>query len=160
MEYVTPLLSDRNYEKIEEYRPYIIENGGTMPSNLDDDIKININHQLQLAANALGLKNGPIKGDIVLDENHNVYIIEIATRLSGGYFCTDQIPISTGIDLVDVTMKQALGMDIEATDLTPTHKCYVAIRYWFPKKGSLEEVPDITKIQNEPDVFRLKFTTK
>jgi len=156
----TVAFSDRNYEKIEEYRPYIIENGGTMPANLDDAVKSKVKHQLQLAANALGLKNGPIKGDIVIDENFNVYIIEIATRLSGGYFCTDQIPISTDVDLVDVTMKQALGMDIEAADLTPVHKCYIAIRYWFPQKGSLVDIPDIIKIQKEPDVVKAEIHHK
>ena len=44
-----------------------------------------------------GNKNGTIKGDIVLVKG-KPYIIEIASRLSGGWMSSDQIKMSTGID--------------------------------------------------------------
>ena len=43
----------------------------------------------------MGITNGVSKGDMVLtDEGPKV--IEIAPRLSGGWFSTDQIPIGLG----------------------------------------------------------------
>ena len=61
------------------------------------------------------LVNGPIKGDIVLDKK--VYVIEIASRLSGGYFCTDQIPLTTGVDLVEQTIYFSIGRSIDPISL-------------------------------------------
>ncbi len=39
-----------------------------------------------------GLKNGIIKGDVVLSKDKKPYIIEVACRLSGGWFSSHQIP--------------------------------------------------------------------
>ena len=145
--------TDRNYGYLEKYSPYIIENGGTMPSNLSDSIINEISELMQRAADSLGIKNGPAKGDIVVDKNGKPYIIEIAARLSGGYFCTDQIPLAVGVDLVKITMLQALGEEIDKSELIPKYKKYVAIRYWFPKIGKLKSIPDVDEIRSENFVY-------
>ena len=150
---VTVACSDRNYSKLLDYKPYIIEDGGTMPSALPQNTLDIIHGELKKAADALGLENGPIKGDVVLDEDGRVYIIEIATRLSGGYFCTDQIPLATGVDLVKLTMDFALGNSIKAEALLPQSRQFVAIRYWFPKVGTLLSQPKLRDIQSEDSVY-------
>jgi biotin carboxylase len=150
----TVAMSDRNYDQLSTYQPYVIENGGTMPTCLDGHCQTAICEELQKAADALGLTNGPIKGDIVLDHVGNVYIIEIATRLSGGYFCTDQIPLATGVDLVYQTMKFSLGQSLSISDLIPKQCNYVAIRYWFPCRGRLTSIPNLDTILSEPDVHK------
>ena len=80
-------LSDRNYEFMHKFYPHIIENGGDLPASITKNQKTKLNDLLNKAALSLGVKNGVIKGDIVFREGEP-YIIEIATRLSGGYFCT------------------------------------------------------------------------
>jgi len=145
----TVAFSDRNYEYLEKYSPYIIENGGTMPSSLLDSIINETRELMQRAADSLGIKTGPIKGDIVVNKNGKPYVIEIAARLSGGYFCTDQIPLAVGVDLVRITMLQALREKIDEDELTPKHKRYVAIRYWFPEVGKLMSIPNVDEIKNE-----------
>ena len=146
--------SDRNYEFLEKFKPFIIENGGTMPSKISNKLKKEICKQLQCASEAINLKNGPLKGDIVIDNNNKVYIIEIATRLSGGYFCTDMIPNSNGIDLVNITMKDCLGEKVFIDDIKPKYTKYVSIRYWFPKKGILKSVPSKADISNENGIIK------
>ena len=149
----TVAFSDRNYEYLKKYSPYIIENGGTMLSNLPNNIINEISELMQQSADSSGIKNGPVKGDIVVDKNGKPYIIEIAARLSGGYFCTDQIPLAVSVNLVKVTMLQALGEKIDKNELIPKHKKYVAIRYWFPKIGKLQSVPNIDNIKNEKNIY-------
>ena len=156
----TVAFSDRNYEYLDKYSPYIIENGGNMPSKLPYNIIIEIKKMIQKAASSLGIENGPIKGDVVVDKYGKPYIIEIAARLSGGYFCTDQIPLATGVDLVKVTMLQALGEKIDKNELVSKCKRYVAIRYWFPKIGKLKSIPNIDEIKDEKFIYTAEIHKK
>ena len=80
-------VSDRNYEFLDKYSPHIIENGGDLPSFLSNEDQRQIICAFEKSAPALGIENGVIKGDMVLHEG-KPYIIEIAARLSGGYFCS------------------------------------------------------------------------
>lgn len=156
----TVAFSDRNYEFLDKYSPYIIENGGTLPSKLPYHTIVKIKEMMQKAASSLGIENGPIKGDVVVDRYGKPYIIEIAARLSGGYFCTDQIPLATGVDLVRITMLQALGEKIDKSDLISRHKKYVAIRYWFSKIGELKSIPNIDEIKDEKFIYKVEIHRK
>jgi hypothetical protein len=51
---------------------------------------------------------GDIKGDIVVHKGEP-YVIELAARLSGGFFCTREIPLNTGVDFIGAAIKIALG---------------------------------------------------
>ena len=91
----TPGFADRNYEYIERFAPHIIENGGQLPSHLNAQTQGAVCDLVQEAALAMGIQNGVVKGDIVVTDGVP-HIIEIAARLSGGYFCTHEIPLTTG----------------------------------------------------------------
>ena len=81
--------ADRNYDKLQNFKPFILEDGGSLPAKITNTMKKEIDSQLVRAFLALKLENGTIKGDIVIDKQNKIYVIEVATRLSG--FCTDQI---------------------------------------------------------------------
>ena len=87
----TPGISDRNYELLDRFAPFMIENGGDLPGICSDEQRDAINALIQHVADVMGVRNGVIKGDIVLVDGLPV-IIEVATRLSGGYFCSHEIP--------------------------------------------------------------------
>ena len=146
--------ADRNYDLIDKFKPFVLEDGGSLPAKITNLTKRNIDHQLLKAASALKLENGTIKGDIVIDENNKVFVIEIATRLSGGFFCTDQIPATTGVNLVLQTILFATGLPIVSDHLIPNHRCYSEIRYWFPKKGRLSKIPKLESIVQEDNVLK------
>ena len=95
----TPGFSDRNYEFLNHFAPHIIENGGQLPSKLRTSTKKLVNNLIQKCSESMGIQNGVLKGDIVIT-NGKPFIIEIATRLSGGYFCSHEIPLNTGVDFV------------------------------------------------------------
>ena len=80
-------------------RPIFIENGGDLPSHLPPEIQAKVKALVARAAMALGIVNGTVKGDIVV-HNGEPYVIELAARLSGGFFCTREIPLNTGVDFV------------------------------------------------------------
>jgi len=58
-----------------------------------------------------------VKGDIVVHKGEP-YVIELAARLSGGFFCTREIPLNTGVDFIGCAIRVALGERIAAEELS------------------------------------------
>ena len=77
----TPGFSDRNYEYLEKYAPFFIENGGDLPSHLSPEIQQKVKDLVGRAASAMGVTHGTVKGDIVVHRGEP-YVIELAARLS------------------------------------------------------------------------------
>lgn len=143
----TPAISERNYEHLERFSPYVIENGGTIPANLTSNMKNKIDRLISDGAKALGVSEGIVKGDIVIKSDGTPMIIELALRLSGGWLASHQTPAATGVNLVDVVISHALGEKVSAQQLLPKKKMATAIRYWFPKSGKIKEINGENKLK-------------
>ena len=77
----TPGFSDRNYEYLDRYAPFFIENGGDMPSHLPSDIQDKVKAVVaKTAAAALGVTNGTVRGDIVVHKGEP-YVIRLSPAL-------------------------------------------------------------------------------
>ena len=151
--------SDRNYEYLDRFSPYIIENGGDMPSSLSASDQERVAQTAINAGLALGVRNGIVKGDMVFTKD-GPKVIEVAMRLSGGWFSTDQIPLSTGIDLIGASIKQALGLEINPKSLIPKYNKGVAIRYFFPKEGVISEIKNTNSLSDKEWVYKIGFFVK
>lgn len=155
----TPGFSDRNYEYLDRYAPHIIENGGQLPSHLDDATQQAVRDLVQQAALSMGIRNGVVKGDIVVTDG-KPHVIELAARLSGGYFCTHEIPLNTGVDLVGAAIRQALGEPVDPAALQPKFNRPVAQRYFFPEPGVVRAVDGAEAFADHPDVAYLELRVK
>lgn len=133
-------MAERNYSRLEQFRPYIIEDGGTIPPVLHDGLSSKIDRLIESGAKAMGITEGVVKGDLVIDENGEPLIIELAARLSGGWFATHQIPYATGIDLTNAVISYALNIPINPASLVATENRSTSIRYWFPPSGKVEDI--------------------
>ncbi len=108
--------ADRNYKDMDKFLPNIIENGGDLPSIfMSDKHKFQLEKYLEIISKELNIKNGVIKGDIVIYKDE-LYIIEFALRLSGGNFSTIEIPQSTGVDFLKFAIKLHLNIKIEENE--------------------------------------------
>lgn len=149
----TPGLIDRNYEYIDKFAPYFIENGGEQPTRLSSRMIENVNQIILKTANSIGIKEGFIKGDLVIHKD-KIYVIEVAARLSGGYMSTVQIPQATGVDFLKVAIKFVLNEKIDPQkDLMPKFQKGMAIRFWFPKPGKLKSISGLKTLRNLPGVI-------
>lgn len=149
--------ADRNYSNMERFFPHIIEDGGDLPSlYMNEDHKKSLSQQLQLIIDALNIKNGVIKGDIVIYQEQ-VYIIEFALRLSGGNFSTIEIPESTGIDFLKIAIKLHLNELVTANELIPTKNNYVSLRYKFNEDTVTGIIKDIIYPKQNADIILQKF---
>ena len=155
----TPGFSDRNYEYLERYAPFFIENGGDLPSHLSPQIQEKVKDVVGRAAAALGITNGTVKGDIVVHKGEP-HVIELAARLSGGFFCTREIPLNTGVDFVGAAIKVALGEMVTEDELTPKHQHAVVQRYAFPKAGTVTLVSGEIDARRVPGVAEVIITAK
>ena len=147
---------DRNYEHLDTFAPYIVENGGEQPSALPLPAQRQISSVAMDAGRAMGIVSGNVKGDMVWTDR-GPYVIEIAARLSGGWMSTDQIPLGTGVDLIECAIRVALGEAVPAEEIRPRWNRGVAIRYFFPPPGRVTAIEGAEGFANVPWVHRLGF---
>lgn len=153
--YVTGF-ADRNYENIEQTTPFIVEDGGEVPSQLSAEDQKKINEEYEKATRGLGIDWGPSKGDMVLGLDGNAYVIELAARLSGGNFCSDTVPFTSGVDIVDILIDMAIGNEVDVKSFTPTKNLVVCQRYFFPKAGTLVEIKGVDEVKQMEHIVRLE----
>ncbi|MFB2679608.1 ATP-grasp domain-containing protein [Shewanella mangrovisoli] len=147
--------ADRNYEWLERTKPFIIENGGDAPTALSSKHKAEVIATVEKAATALGITQGIAKGDMVYTTT-GAKVIEIAGRLSGGFFSTTQIPLATGVNFIEKAIKLALGIQLNPTETLPTREQAVAIRYLDLPPGKVEVITGIKEASHMTGVILLK----
>jgi len=147
-------VADRNYNRLEELYPYVVEDGGETPSRYSPDVDSNLTELMTKAARCIGLENGSIKGDIVLT-NKGPLIIEVAARLSGGYFATHTIPHVYGVNIIEQVIKIALGETPELPQLPLKSIAFQANRFLFLPEGRVKTINNIPAKDPEIAVFKL-----
>ena len=155
----TPGFSDRNYEYLERYAPFFIENGGDLPSHLPAGIQDKVKDLVGRAASALGVTTGTVKGDIVVHDGEP-YVLELAARLSGGFFCTREIPLNTGVDFIGAAIRLALGEAVSPEELTPRRQMPVVQRYTFPEPGTVMGVTGEEDARRIPGIAEVVVTAR
>lgn len=82
----------------------------TWPYSKSKHIQKKIHDEIQRVIDLLNMKTGSYNFDIRIDKNEDVYIIEITPR-NGGDWNPEAIRYATDIDLMEYTIKAALGED-------------------------------------------------
>lgn len=151
--------SDRNYFNLSKTKPFIVEDGGVIPSKYKGKILDDISKLIQDAALSLQIDWGTVKADIVLSKN-GPKIIEIAARLSGNYLASHQIPLVYGYDIISSIIRLSLGESIPNILDLPKPKCFLGVRYFFPISGKIKDIIGVEKIQNDSNVIMLELFRK
>lgn len=147
--------ADRNYSRLNDAVPFMVEDGGDIPTVLSAADKKFVEAEFENATRALGIDWGPAKGDMIFGADGKPYVIEIASRLSGGNFCYDKVPWATGVDIVDILIDMAVGNPIDVERFTPTRDLASSQRYFFPAPGKLLEVRGAADAQAVPHIRKV-----
>lgn len=150
----TAMLSGRNYDKLDKFAPYIIENGGCLPAEISRKEKEDIDSLITKSAHSLGIVNGHIKGDLVISKS-GVMVLEFASRMGGGYAVSHSIPKITGVYLIKQHIKMALGEDISEADLIPNSNGTAILRFVFAEPGVVSKISDSNK-PDDPNILLKK----
>jgi biotin carboxylase len=147
--------ADRNYARLDDAVPFMVEDGGDIPTVLNPRDKNLVEVEFEKAARALGIDWGPAKGDMIFGEDGKPYVIEIAARLSGGNFCYDKVPWSTGVDIVDILVDMAVGDAVDPIRFTPTRDLATSQRYFFPAAGRIKDIQGLEAAQTMPHIRKV-----
>jgi biotin carboxylase len=143
----TVAFADRNYDK-KRFLPFFIEDGGEMPTSLPKAQLDRVMETVNAAIKALGITWGVAKGDVLVEADGTVKIIEMAVRTSGGRFCSQKVPMSTGINLLRPLILMAVGLDPDLDDLRPKFSRGVAERFIFPRPGVIVSIMGVESARN------------
>lgn len=122
-------------DKITTGAPYFVEMGHTQPSSLPNDIQSQIKKVAIKGIQALNINKGPAHVEIKVTEQ-GPKIVEIGARLGGDHITTDLVPLSTGVNMVELTIKNALNfpVDINTLFLKSAAIRYISEELKIPKK--------------------------
>ena len=152
---ITTGFGDRNYSRNKEFEPYFVEDGHNVPSSISEKEKEEVLKTVNSAIIALGINWGVAKGDILI-KNNKVYILEMAARTSGGWFCAGTVPIATGVNILKSLIKMSVGESIEENDLKPKYNKAACQRYIIPtEEGIFEKIEGLEEAKNMPGVKML-----
>lgn len=101
--------------------------GESWPYNMPKHVHNKIHQTIQRAFDLLKLKTGAYNFDIRIDNDENVYLMEIGAR-NGGNLIPQVTKYATGIDMVEYTIKAALGencSDLKMVEPNGFWSCYM-----------------------------------
>jgi len=147
--------ADRNYARLDDAVPFMVEDGGDIPTVLNPTQKKLVEAEFEKAARALGIDWGPAKGDMIFGDDGKPYVIEIAARLSGGNFCYDKVPWSTGVDIVDILVDMAVGNEVDPARFVPTRNLATSQRYFFPAPGTIRRIDGVKMVEAMPHIRKV-----
>ncbi len=138
-------------DKLTTGAPCFVEMGHSQPSQLSEDTKRKISEVAIAANKAIGIQNGPSHTEIKVTID-GPKIVELGARLGGDCITTHLVPLSTGINMVEASIKIALG---EKPDLESKCNKGAAIRYLKTDLGIIKEIKGLEEAEKKDGVKQI-----
>jgi biotin carboxylase len=106
------------------------------PARIFADVLEEAERVVRHAVHALGLRDGIAFPQLLVDEDGSVRVVEVAARIPGGQMA-DLARHAIGVDLVDVALRQALGLEVPDEIGLPRFRRPLAIRFLTAEPGPL-----------------------
>ena len=87
----------------------------SFPYNMPKDVQDKVHDEIQRLITALNMKTCTYNFDMRIDKDYNVYLMEVAPR-DGGNYIPQIIKYATGVDLVEYSVRGAMGEIINAPE--------------------------------------------
>lgn len=119
----------------------------TFPCIMPSEIQTNIHEEVQRLIDLLQMRTGAYNFDIRLGKDGKIYLMEVAPR-NGGCYIPQIIKLATGTDLVEYTIKAALGEDCSSLRFTDPKGCYGYFAIHSHKAGILKNIRIESSVKN------------
>lgn len=113
--------------------------GEFWPTLLTPELKKKVDDELQRLISALGMKTSAYNIEVILDQNDDVYVLELGPR-NGGSYIPQLIQYATGVDLVKYTILAAVGDDCSGLKMAETIGCYSNYMILSTVSGQFKEI--------------------
>lgn len=132
--------------------------GESFPLQLPEDIQSKIHNEISRLMSLLKMKAGALNFDIMLNENQDVFLMEIGPR-AGGNLISEVIKYSTGVDLAKYVVNAAIGLDCSDLNMYNSAAPYASYMLHSKADGIFEEIEIDSTIQD--NIIDMKvFVTK
>lgn len=149
----------RHYEGMERFHPYLIEDGHSMPVDVDPGLRGRIEAAIEASATALGVEDGVVKGDLLVDKSGKVFIIEMAVRSSGGRFADFVTVEQCGVNILYALVQSAMGVEVDIEKLRERFSKGVSQRFIFLEEGmEIEQMPALDDIRSTEGLLDIVFS--
>lgn len=111
----------------------------SFPYNMPAEVQSKIHSEIQRLITLLGMKTTTYNFDLRIDDNYNVYLMEIAPR-DGGNYIPQIIRYATGVDLVEYSVRAAMGENIDCNNFGKPSGFWAYYAVHSINDGILEEV--------------------
>jgi biotin carboxylase len=128
------------------------------PSTLFGDPLEQAEEAVVVAIHALGLRDGIAFPQIIVTEDGDCLVVEVAARIPGGQMA-DLARHAVGVDLVEIALLQALGLDVPDQLVEPRFSQPLAIKFLTASPGPLptgriQSVGSLEKVLAFPGVVQ------
>ncbi len=139
-------------DKLTSGAPYFVEVGHTIQSSLCTEIKERIMKVTVDTINAIGIVNGPSHTEVkVTDDGPKV--VEIGARLGGGNITSDLVPLATGVDILSLCIRLAMGEEIH---IGKKKDSFASLRHIVCPTGTITGISGVEKARLMPGVERVE----
>ncbi|KAA9013826.1 ATP-grasp domain-containing protein [Niallia endozanthoxylica] len=142
-------------DKLTTGSPHFVEMGHSQPSILSEYDKIKITELAKQAVNAIGINIGPAHVEIILTAE-GPKLVELGARMGGDCITTHLVPLSTGIDMVGLTIDLLTGQKVNLNSIINLGS---AIRFISASSGIIEKIDgleEVRKINGVKEVCLMK----
>ena len=143
-------------DKLTTGAPHFVEMGHNQPSMLPERDLEKIRDLACRAVKSVGIQNGPAHVEIMLTKD-GPKMVELGARMGGDCITTHLVPLSTGIDMIEATIRIACG---EKPDITEKFRKGSAIRYFNPTAGVIKSIEGADKAAELEGVREISFVKK
>lgn len=143
-------IAERHFAPVEETYPEFLEFGGTMPPSFSKEHIEEAKKVFTDASIALGIIEGPSKGDLILT-SEGVKVIEITSRTSPGFAAESQ-PLASGIRILEVLVLWAINASFSENLLKPKWNKAIAHRYYKHCPGKIVSIDGLDNLKDQPGV--------
>ena len=129
-------------EKFTSGAPMFVEKGHLEPARVDKDVESRVKCIVEHALNGLGVEYGASHSELKINNDGEIAIIEIGSRMGGDRIGSDLVSLSTGYDFVGAVVSVAMGQAPQVPRIQKRN--YAAIRYIFDER----DLAALTSIKN------------
>jgi biotin carboxylase len=144
-------------EKVKCAPPYSFDLQLIYPGAFPLDILEEIRELNRNVISAIGIRMGLVHAEVMITAE-GVRLIEIAARGCGARVATDLLPELTGIDLLALRLRQALGEEVHFPRLRADR--FGILRFFDLPAGTVRRVGGLREAAALPNVIHLEFAPK
>lgn len=143
-------------DKITTGAPHFVELGHSQPTLLGQDVRTKIKTVAQAACEAVGLSDGPAHLEMIITRD-GPKMVEMGARMGGDCITSHLVPLSTGINMTEQTIRYALNLPL---DLNAKLQKASAVVFLTADSGKIAKISGTEKAYKVAGVTEIGFFKK